>query len=327
MSLAVDVRAADGSPAGTVTLAADHFGIEPNVSVLHQVVTAQLAAARAGTQSTKTRAEVSGGGKKPFKQKGTGRARQGSERAPHFSGGGVALGPKPRSYKQRTPRKMINLALRSALSDRQSEGRVAVVSDWALTAPSTKGALAALAAIGVSGRVLVVLTRDDEEAYKSFRNLPLIQVILRGELNAYDILCNDWIVFTPATLPGHVEGEGDTPVTVGATRSGPPAEAADDIAPGADDIAPGAADAVEESAVAAADDEQDELLAEAAGATVLSEAPGETVLTDATDALLISAAADADDEAETGSPAAADAGDETAALSPPSDTDDAEEAQ
>jgi large subunit ribosomal protein L4 len=327
MSLAVDVRAADGSPAGTVTLAADHFGIEPNVSVLHQVVTAQLAAARAGTQSTKTRAEVSGGGKKPFKQKGTGRARQGSERAPHFSGGGVALGPKPRSYKQRTPRKMINLALRSALSDRQSEGRVAVVSDWALTAPSTKGALAALAAIGVSGRVLVVLTRDDEEAYKSFRNLPLIQVILRGELNAYDILCNDWIVFTPATLPGHVEGEGDTPVTVGATRSGPPAEAADDIAPGADDIAPGAADAVEESAVAAADDEQDELLAEAAGATVLSEAPGETVLTDATDALLTSAAADADDEAETGSPAAADAGDETAALSPPSDTDDAEEAQ
>jgi large subunit ribosomal protein L4 len=327
MSLAVDVRAADGSPAGTVTLAADHFGIEPNVSVLHQVVTAQLAAARAGTQSTKTRAEVSGGGKKPFKQKGTGRARQGSERAPHFSGGGVALGPKPRSYKQRTPRKMINLALRSALSDRQSEGRVAVVSDWALTAPSTKGALAALAAIGVSGRVLVVLTRDDEEAYKSFRNLPLIQVILRGELNAYDILCNDWIVFTPATLPGHVEGEGDTPVTVGATRSGPPAEAADDIAPGAADIAPGAADAVEESAVAAADDEQDELLAEAAGATVLSEAPGETVLTDATDALLISAAADADDEAETGSPAAADAGDETAALSPPSDTDDAEEAQ
>jgi large subunit ribosomal protein L4 len=327
MSLAVDVRAADGSPAGTVTLAADHFGIEPNVSVLHQVVTAQLAAARAGTQSTKTRAEVSGGGKKPFKQKGTGRARQGSERAPHFSGGGVALGPKPRSYKQRTPRKMINLALRSALSDRQSEGRVAVVSDWALTAPSTKGALAALAAIGVSGRVLVVLTRDDEEAYKSFRNLPLIQVILRGELNAYDILCNDWIVFTPATLPGHVEGEGDTPVTVGATRSGPPAEAADDIAPGADDIAPGADDAVEESAVAAADDEQDELLAEAAGATVLSEAPGETVLTDATDALLTSAAADADDEAETGSPAAADAGDETAALSPPSDTDDAEEAQ
>jgi large subunit ribosomal protein L4 len=327
MSLAVDVRAADGSPAGTVTLAADHFGIEPNVSVLHQVVTAQLAAARAGTQSTKTRAEVSGGGKKPFKQKGTGRARQGSERAPHFSGGGVALGPKPRSYKQRTPRKMINLALRSALSDRQSEGRVAVVSDWALTAPSTKGALAALAAIGVSGRVLVVLTRDDEEAYKSFRNLPLIQVILRGELNAYDILCNDWIVFTPATLPGHVEGEGDTPVTVGATRSGPPAEAADDIAPGAADIAPGAADAVEESAVAAADDEQDELLAEAAGATVLSEAPGETVLTDATDALLISATADADDEAETGSPAAADAGDETAALSPPSDTDDAEEAQ
>jgi large subunit ribosomal protein L4 len=221
MSLDIDVRSADGSTAGTVTLDADHFGIEPNLSVLHQVVTAQLAAARAGTQSTKTRAEVSGGGKKPFKQKGTGRARQGSERAPHFSGGGVALGPKPRSYKQRTPRKMINLALRSALSDRQSEGRVAVVSDWDLPAPSTKAAVAALDALGVTGKILVVLSRDDEDAYKSFRNLPEVQVILRGELNAYDILCNDWIVFTPATLPGHVEGEGETLLSIGVTRTSP----------------------------------------------------------------------------------------------------------
>ena len=154
------------------------FGIQPNVPVLHQVVTAQLAAARAGTQSTKTRAEVSGGGRKPFKQKGTGRARQGSERAPHFTGGGVALGPKPRSYRQRTPRKMIQLALRSALSDRAADGKVVVVDSWPWATPSTKEARAALAALGLDGRVLVVLARTDEDAYKSFRNLPGVQVIL-----------------------------------------------------------------------------------------------------------------------------------------------------
>ena len=165
--------------------------------VLHQVVTAQLAAARAGTQSTKTRAEVSGGGRKPFKQKGTGRARQGSERAPQFTGGGVALGPKPRSYRQRTPRKMIQLALRSALSDRAADGKVVVVDSWPWDAPSTKDARAALDALGLDGRVLVVLARTDEDAYKSFRNLPGIQLMLISELNAYDILCNDWIVFTP----------------------------------------------------------------------------------------------------------------------------------
>lgn len=201
-TLEVAVRTAAGEPAGTVTLDADHFGIEPNVAVMHQVVTAQLAGARAGTQSTKTRAEVAGGGKKPFKQKGTGRARQGSNRAPHFSGGGIALGPKPRSYKQRTPRKMISLALRSALSDRQAEGKVAVVDRWGWPAPSTASAKAALAALGLDGRVLVVLTRNEEDAYKSFRNLPDVQVILDGELNAYDVLCNDWVVFTPDTLPG-----------------------------------------------------------------------------------------------------------------------------
>ncbi|MHB1928394.1 MAG: 50S ribosomal protein L4, partial [Acidimicrobiales bacterium] len=175
-----------------------------------QVVTAQLAAARAGTQSTKTRAEVSGGGKKPFKQKGTGRARQGSERAPHFTGGGIALGPKPRSYRQRTPRKMINLALRSALSDRASEGRVAVVDAWPWTMPSTKDARAGLAALGIEGRVLVVLERDDDAAYKSFRNLPHVQIVFGGELNAYDVLCNDWILFTAADLPGNAEAVVET---------------------------------------------------------------------------------------------------------------------
>lgn len=202
MALTVDRRTVTGETAGSVELDESVFGIQPNVPVLHQVVTAQLAAARAGTQSTKTRAEVSGGGKKPFKQKGTGRARQGSERAPHFAGGGVALGPKPRSYRQKTPRKMIQLALRSALSDRAAEGKVAVVDSWAWATPSTKAARAALTALGLEGRVLVVLSRNDEEAYKSFRNLTEVQVILQSELNAYDILCNDWIVFTSETLPG-----------------------------------------------------------------------------------------------------------------------------
>ncbi|MBI5088707.1 MAG: 50S ribosomal protein L4, partial [Actinobacteria bacterium] len=144
----ITVKKIDGKAAGDIELAADMFGIQPNVPVMHQVVTAQLAARRAGTQSTKTRAEVSGGGKKPFKQKGTGNARQGSTRAPHFSGGGVALGPKPRKYDQRTPKKMINLALRSALSDRAAEGKVVVVDDWGFDAPKTKSAKAALASLG-----------------------------------------------------------------------------------------------------------------------------------------------------------------------------------
>jgi len=202
MALSLEIRDVAGGATGTVTLDESIFGIQPNVPVLHQVVTAQLAAARAGTQSTKTRAEVAGGGRKPFKQKGTGRARQGSERAPQFAGGGVALGPKPRSYKQRTPRKMIQLALRSALSDRAADDKIVVVSLWPWEVPSTKDAKEALSALGLEGKVLIVLARHDEEAYKSFRNLPDVQLLLAGELNAYDILCNDWIVFTTETLPG-----------------------------------------------------------------------------------------------------------------------------
>ncbi len=218
---AVEVRDISGAPTRSIELDARTFGIEPNVAVIHQVVVAQRAAARAGTQSTKTRAEVAGGGKKPFKQKGTGRARQGSERAPQFTGGGVALGPKPRSYKQRTPRKMIDLALRSALSDRASEGRIAVVDSWPWTAPSTKDAVAALAALGLGAgeKLLVVLDRDQEVAYKSLRNLPEVQVILPGELNAYDVLCNDWIVFTEANLPGAANAT-TTPVSISTGPSG-----------------------------------------------------------------------------------------------------------
>jgi large subunit ribosomal protein L4 len=231
MPHSVDVRTVDGSVSGSVTLDDAIFGVTPNIAVMHQVVTAQLAAARSGTQSTKTRAEVSGGGKKPFRQKGTGRARQGSTRAPHWTGGGVALGPKPRSYRQRTPRKMIQLALRSALSDRASEDRVMVMAEWPWTEPKTSVARAAVEALGLDGRILVVLDRnDDESAYKSFRNLPLIQVILTGELNAYDVLCNDWIVFTKATLPGAKADEGtdtvETPEAQGADKAPAPEPAA-----------------------------------------------------------------------------------------------------
>ena len=178
------------------------FGIQPHVSVMAQVVTAQLAARRAGTQSTKTRAEVSGGGAKPWRQKGTGRARAGSNRSPIWVGGGVALGPKPRKYNQRTPKKMVKLALRSALSDRAADGKVIVVDAWDFgDTPSTKAAKAALATLGTQGRVLVVLGRDDAVAARSFRNLPEVQLIVVGELNAYDVLVNDYIVFTQATLP------------------------------------------------------------------------------------------------------------------------------
>ena len=196
----ITIKNTAGSDAGTVALDDEMFAVEPNVPVMHQVVTAQLANRRAGTQSTKTRSEVRGGGAKPYRQKGTGRARQGSTNAPHFSGGGVALGPKPRSYRQRTPKKMIRLALRSALSDRAQQGKVVVVESWALDAPRTKDAAAAIAALGLEGRVLVVLQRDDVNAALSFRNLPDVQIIHTGELNAYDILCNDYIVFTKASL-------------------------------------------------------------------------------------------------------------------------------
>ncbi len=196
------LKTAAGADAGSVEVDDAIFGVQPNVPLMHQVVTAQLAKRRAGTQSTKTRAEVSGGGAKPYRQKGTGNARQGSTRSPHYSGGGIALGPKPRSYAQRTPKKMIKAALASALSDRAAEGKVVVVESWGIDTPKTKSAKSVLSALGLDGKVLVVVGRDEEAVAKSFRNLPDVQVILAGELNAYDVLCNDWIVFSTATVPG-----------------------------------------------------------------------------------------------------------------------------
>ncbi len=195
-------RSPQGDVLGHVALDPSIFGIEPNQAVLHQVVTAQLAAARSGTQSTKTLAEVRGGGVKPFRQKGTGRARAGSSRSPVWIGGGVALGPKPRSYAQRTPKKMVQLALRSALSDRAADGRVALVDGWAFDEPKTKAAVSALEALELTGKVLVVVAPDDWAAGRSFANLSDVQVLVNGELNAYDVLVNDWVVFTDATLPG-----------------------------------------------------------------------------------------------------------------------------
>jgi large subunit ribosomal protein L4 len=208
----ISLKDKGGADAGTVVLDDTIFGVQPNVPVMHQVVTAQLANRRRGTQSTKTRAEVSGGGAKPWKQKGTGRARAGSSRSPIWSGGGVAHGPKPRSYKQRTPKKMIRLALLSALSDRAADDKVIVVKEWGIEAPSTKAAVALLDALGVTGRALVVLGIEEEAAAKSFRNLPNVHCILNAELNAYDVLVSDYVVFTPETLP--VFGPKGTPVEV-----------------------------------------------------------------------------------------------------------------
>ena len=197
----VDIKKSDGAKSGTVELDEDIFGIEPNVAVMHQVVNAQLATKRSGTHSTKTRAEVRGGGAKPWKQKGTGRARAGSSGIPHWRGGGIALGPKPRDYSQRTPKKMKRLALRSALSDRASSNSVYVVDAWEFETPSTKAAKTALEAIGAEGKVLIVTNAEDANTEKSFRNLSNVNVLSSDQLNVFDILVSDSIVFTKDNLP------------------------------------------------------------------------------------------------------------------------------
>ena len=224
------LKTAAGKDSGTIELSDEVFGVTPNISLMHQVVTAQLAARRSGTQSTKTRSDVRGGGRKPYAQKGTGNARQGSIRAPHFVGGGVALGPKPRKYDQKTPKKMVKAALRSALSDRASEGKIVVVDSWGFESPKTKDAKQALDALGITGTALVVVGRDDAAAALSFRNLPKAQVIAPGELNAYDVLCNEWIIFTKDVLPvnmpiSRTPAEGSASDEVEAARGG---SAADD---------------------------------------------------------------------------------------------------
>lgn len=190
----------DGKQSGDIDLDADVFGIEPNMDVLHQVVTAQLAAARAGTASTKTRGEVRGGGRKPWRQKGLGRARHGSIRSPQWVGGGVAHGPKPRDYSQRTPKKMKRLALRSALSARAQEAAVMVVDDIDWSTPKTKQASGLLEAMDASGKTLLVLSTLDGAAGKSFRNLPEVRLVEPGHLTPYDVLWSDQVVFTKHTV-------------------------------------------------------------------------------------------------------------------------------
>jgi len=202
MATTLDLRTQDGGTAGTVTLDDAVFGIEPNLAVLHQVVTAQLAAKRSGSANTKTRAEVKGGGAKPYRQKGTGRARQGSIRAPQFTGGGIVHGPKPRSFRKKVNKKMNRLALCSALSDRAQSERVVVVDQWQFETPKTKDALTALENLDLEGKVMMVVAASDDTTIRSFRNLPSVQLVQAAELNAYDVLCSDWLVFTAETLPG-----------------------------------------------------------------------------------------------------------------------------
>jgi large subunit ribosomal protein L4 len=195
-------RNAAGHDLGTVDLEPTVFGLVPNQAVLHQVVTAQLAGIRSGTHSTLTRAEARGGGAKPFRQKGTGRARQGSSRSPSMSGGGIALGPKPRSYAQHTPKKMVRLALLSALSDRAEIGRIIVVDDWKITEPNTKDAATILRKLKVgTDSVLVVLAQDEIDLALSFRNIPQARTSTFAELSAHDVVRAEWLLFSDRTVP------------------------------------------------------------------------------------------------------------------------------
>jgi len=213
---AVEILDLEGESTGTFELPASIFDVQANIPLMHQVVVAQLAAARQGTHKAKTRAEVSGGGKKPYKQKGTGRARQGSTRAPQFAGGGVVHGPVPRDYSQRTPKKMKAAALRGALSDRAREGRLHVVEGFVEgDTPKTKDAMVALARATEAKRVLVVLGGNDEKNWLSLRNVPSVHLIEAGQLNTYDVLCADDVVFTTEAMAEFlgvpVEATGEKP--------------------------------------------------------------------------------------------------------------------
>ncbi|WP_457770128.1 50S ribosomal protein L4 [Mycobacteroides chelonae] len=204
----IAVKAPGGNTDGSIELPAELFDAPANIALLHQVVTAQLAAGRQGTHSTKTRGLVSGGGKKPYRQKGTGRARQGSTRAPQFTGGGIVHGPQPRDYSQRTPKKMIAAALRGALSDRARNGRIHAITELvAGQEPSTKSAKSFLAEISDRKQVLVVLGRDDLTSVKSVRNLPNVHVLAYDQLNTYDVLKADDVVFSVEALNGFINAK------------------------------------------------------------------------------------------------------------------------
>ncbi len=215
MALTVDIKNAEGEKVGSVDLPADIFDAQTNIPLIHQVVTAQLAAARQGTQKSKNRGEVSGGGKKPFKQKGTGRARQGSSRSPNQIGGGTAHAVRPRKYDQRTPKKMIAAALRGVLSDRQRNDRIHVL-DSVTQSPSTKAALAAVRQFSDRKNLLVVVSRNEDAAWRSLRNADDLHLLVPDQLNAYDILKSDDLVFSELAindfLTGKNTGKGATAV-------------------------------------------------------------------------------------------------------------------
>ncbi len=238
----VAVMSQSGETVGEADLDEAVFGVELKLGLMHQVVTAQLAARRSGTHHTLGRAEVSGGGRKPWRQKGTGRARHGSIRAPQWRGGGVAHGPKPRDYSQRTPKKMKRLALASALSDRARCGDVVVVDRWDFPEPRTRAAHAALVAIGVADRkVLLVLGDEDDNSQRSFRNLGAVHCLHVRELNTYDVLNSDVVVFTLATLPGHrseplVETEVSTGDVVDVVAGVSGGDGAVDVVEGSGDV-------------------------------------------------------------------------------------------
>ncbi|KQS10108.1 50S ribosomal protein L4 [Curtobacterium sp. MCLR17_007] len=214
MATTIDILDASGAVSGTVELPAALFDVETNVPLIHQVVTAQRAASRQGTHKTKNRGEVRGAGRKPFKQKGTGRARQGSVRAPEHTGGGVVHGPTPRDYSQRTPKKMIAAALLGSLSDRARGGRISAVEGFvAAEVPSTKTARTLLEKVAPVKNVLVVLESDDELTLKSIRNLPNVHALSYGQLNAYDVLVSDAIVFSKSALDAFIASKTVKEVT------------------------------------------------------------------------------------------------------------------
>jgi large subunit ribosomal protein L4 len=225
----VELKTPAGKADGTVELPAEIFDVQANIPLMHQVVTAQLAAARQGTHSTKTRGEVSGGGRKPYRQKGTGRARQGSTRAPQYTGGGVVHGPHPRDYSQRTPKKMKAAALRGALSDRARAGQLHIVTEFVTgDAPSTKAAKLVLAAVTEAKKVLVVLHRDDQHSWRSAQNLNEIHLITPDQLNTYDVLVNDDVVFTKAAYDVFIAGPAKGKSAKASARSSEVTEGSDE---------------------------------------------------------------------------------------------------
>jgi large subunit ribosomal protein L4 len=262
--------------ASKIELPAEVFDVALNIPLIHQVVVGQLAAARQGTASTKTRGEVRGGGKKPYRQKGTGRARQGSTRAPQFTGGGVVHGPQPRSYEQRTPKKMKAAALRGALSDRARNDRVHVVSSLvAGDEPSTKTAAATLAKVAESRHVLVVAERADELTWKSLRNLPAVHLLEPGQLNTYDVLISDDVVFTQSALESFLGGPATGKSAKGAATSAEPEAAVEVDAEAAEVAEEAATEPVEEAAAEKAPVKKAPAKKAAAEKATAEEAPAE----------------------------------------------------